>query len=500
LAWDYLQAVPGFVAIGTMLPRTSAFDYVFPLGVANHNAATGEMKIQFLHNAVTGVTSHYLHLDYVSFEKLGTSSALSGDVAAIRAQTDQLQFSSGSVKSDLQRILGTLLTETSGQIAAAFKKLFNVGTPLLVASDPMRGTDGAELSGAAATAVSGLAAAAGTDAAAKILTTPANKLSTDSAGRVDLVDSPNATAVLALKANVAATAAVAAVANVAATAAVAPTAAVAAVAGVANAADVVTAMEANGSKLDHLWEMTEDDAGTRQFTAHALLHTPAAQINLTDQEIANAVGNLAPVGAHAAGSLGANLDSILSTMALEATLAAMKGAGWTTETLVAIDVLLDAIKAKTDTITTALFTAVSGLVGDEVTIYHGATFDETVTGLTIPSDWVKLLFTLKANDADADVAALAQVQESNPGIAADGLIRINAAAPGAGENARAELIVSQAAGTVRIRLHQLATVALLPRSCRWDLKMITSDTIAEGTPLVVSSPAEIRYTTTRATG
>jgi hypothetical protein len=347
---------------------------------------------------------------------------------------------------------------------------------------------------------SGLAAAAGTDAASKILTTPANKLATDTAGRVDLVDAPNATAVLALKANVAATAAVA---NVAAVAAIAPTAAVAAVAavaGVANATDVVTAMEANGSKLDHLWEMTEDDAGTRQFTAHALLHTPAAQINITDQEIANAVGNLAPVGIHATGSLGANLDSILSTMALEATLTAMKGAGWTTETLAAIDVLLDAIKAKTDTITTALFTAVSGLVGDEVTIYHGATFDETVTGLTIPSDWVKLLFTLKANDADADVAALAQVQESNPGIAADGLIRINAAAPGAGENARADLIVSQAAGTVRIRLHQLATVALLPRSCRWDLKVITSDTIAEGTPLVVSSPAEVRYTTTRATG
>ena len=41
----------------------------------------------------------------------------------------------------------------------------------------------------------------------------------------------------------------------------------------------------------------------------------------------------------------------VSALALEATLTAIKGAGWTDETLVAIDVLIDAIKAKTDTIT-----------------------------------------------------------------------------------------------------------------------------------------------------
>lgn len=45
---------------------------------------------------------------------------------------------------DLQSILLTQLTETSfGYIAAAFKKLFDVQIPLLVASDVMRGTDSA---------------------------------------------------------------------------------------------------------------------------------------------------------------------------------------------------------------------------------------------------------------------------------------------------------------------------------------------------------------------
>lgn len=44
------------------------------------------------------------------------------------------------------------------------------------------------------------------------------------------------------------------------------------------------------------------------------------------------------------------ITEIQSGLALEATLTAIKGAGWTTETLAAIDVLIDAIKAKTDLI------------------------------------------------------------------------------------------------------------------------------------------------------
>lgn len=42
------------------------------------------------------------------------------------------------------------------------------------------------------------------------------------------------------------------------------------------------------------------------------------------------------------------LSDQIDAAALEATLTAIKGAGWTTETLAAIDVLIDAIKAKTD--------------------------------------------------------------------------------------------------------------------------------------------------------
>ncbi|HQL55197.1 MAG TPA: hypothetical protein PLQ87_10865, partial [Phycisphaerae bacterium] len=58
---------------------------------------------------------------------------------------------------NLAQILGTALTEgAAGRLAAAFTKLFDVATPLLTAAAAMRGTDGAELSGAAAAAVATL--------------------------------------------------------------------------------------------------------------------------------------------------------------------------------------------------------------------------------------------------------------------------------------------------------------------------------------------------------
>jgi hypothetical protein len=55
--------------------------------------------------------------------------------------TDNAALASGV---DLTHIMGTILTEgAAGRLAAAFIKLLDVATPLLVASDVMRGTDGA---------------------------------------------------------------------------------------------------------------------------------------------------------------------------------------------------------------------------------------------------------------------------------------------------------------------------------------------------------------------
>lgn len=48
--------------------------------------------------------------------------------------TGQVDVTAGVVKANLAQILGTALTETAGQIAAAFKKLFDVATPVLTAT------------------------------------------------------------------------------------------------------------------------------------------------------------------------------------------------------------------------------------------------------------------------------------------------------------------------------------------------------------------------------
>lgn len=48
-----------------------------------------------------------------------------------------------------------------------------------------------------------------------------------------------------------------------------------------DAAAVKTALEADGSKLDHLWEMTEDDGGVRRLTANALEQGPSGSSDNT---------------------------------------------------------------------------------------------------------------------------------------------------------------------------------------------------------------------------
>jgi len=51
---------------------------------------------------------------------------------------------------------------------------------------------------------------------------------------------------------------------------------------VPSAADIKAALEADGSKLDHVWEMTEDDGGVRRLTANALEEAPAGGSGTAD--------------------------------------------------------------------------------------------------------------------------------------------------------------------------------------------------------------------------
>ena len=75
------------------------------------------------------------------------------------------------------------------------------------------------------------------------------------------------------------------------------------------AAEIKTAMEADGSKLDHLWEMTEDDGGTRRLTTNSLEQAPTGGSAPTAAAIADAVWDEAISGHLGAGSTGNALNA-----------------------------------------------------------------------------------------------------------------------------------------------------------------------------------------------
>lgn len=84
----------------TMLTRTTPFDYAASL-TADHFDGSGACRIRFQHNANAGQSSHRLHLDMVRVGKVLAVDRTPADVAAIRAQTDQLVFVQGEVAATL---------------------------------------------------------------------------------------------------------------------------------------------------------------------------------------------------------------------------------------------------------------------------------------------------------------------------------------------------------------------------------------------------------------
>jgi len=129
------------------------------------------------------------------------------------------------ITADLTQIHGTALTETAGQLAAAFVKFFDVAAPTLTCL-----------------------------------------------GVNQTIDNPTAAA-------------------------------------------IKTALEADGAKLDHLWEMTEDDGGVRRLTTNALEQGPGGGTGLTAQQTRDAMKLAPTAGDPAAGSLDEHLDSVVTLVA-----------------------------------------------------------------------------------------------------------------------------------------------------------------------------------------
>jgi len=128
--YNYTLAI--YETIGTMLNRTSAFDYIFPMTSDNHDTGTGEMKVRFLHNTTTYSGGHVLRLDYILFEKsIAGSSGMASDIAAIKNQTDRLVFSVPG--NELNARIGSL--ETGLVVTDGSNTIISFKTDLFSATD-----------------------------------------------------------------------------------------------------------------------------------------------------------------------------------------------------------------------------------------------------------------------------------------------------------------------------------------------------------------------------
>jgi hypothetical protein len=134
-------------ADGTFYSAGSNFDIVITTGTVDGVSVVGSVVASFtirknsaLKPATAGRTlvvdaAGLADANAVKLGPTGSGTAQTArDVGAsvllsAGSGTGQLDFTSGVVKANLAQILGTALTETAGQIAAAFKKFFNIATP-----------------------------------------------------------------------------------------------------------------------------------------------------------------------------------------------------------------------------------------------------------------------------------------------------------------------------------------------------------------------------------
>ena len=181
------------------------------------------------------------------------------------------------------------------------------------------------------------------------------------------------------------------------------------------------------------------------------------------------------------------VTKIQNGLALEATLTAIKGVGWTTETLAAIDVLIDAIKVKTDAFTTSSINYVSPISGSTITIWRGDTLSVDIANLGSLASYVTLDFTIKRSTYEADDDAIIRIRKNASGTG-DGLLRLNGAAHSTGTDGSIT-ITDAPTGDITIMLKAGVTDDLVPGNYVYDVQLIGSaevSTLTTGT-LVVSA-------------
>lgn len=192
------------------------------------------------------------------------------------------------------------------------------------------------------------------------------------------------------------------------------------------------------------------------------------------------VGNVAP------GMAGYDLLNVLNH------LTDIKGVGWTNETLKAIDVLIDAIKAKTDLMDASAISIVSPISGTAITILRGDTFECPISGLGSLASYVSLDFTVKANKTQADTDALIRIRLNATGLT-DGLLTLNGATPSNADDGSIA-ITDAAAGDITITLKASMTDDLATGTYAYDVQLIEATEVST----LTSGKATVTADVTRA--
>lgn len=208
------------------------------------------------------------------------------------------------------------------------------------------------------------------------------------------------------------------------------------------------------------------------------------------------------------------VTKIQNGLALEATLTAIKGAGWTDETLAALDALIDAIKAKTDqfvfttpnkvdasatvdptgiataaalavvdanvdaikvktdALDNSAVTFVTAVNGTTITVLRGDTLSGALTDIGALTDYVSIDFTVKQNYSQTDDEAIIRIRKNASGTD-DGLLRFNGEAPSSG--ALGSIAIDDlASGDITIALAASCTDDLSTGTYVYDIQMISA--------------------------
>ena len=331
--------------------------------------------------------------------------------------------------------------------------------------------------------------------------------------------------------------------------------------------DLTLAGIASAVRTELTTELARIDAAISTRLATAGYTAPAnADISAIKSKTDNLPASPAASGEYtsALSAIQADLDNPnqykadVSGLALEATLTAIKGAGWTTETLAALGVLIDAIKAKTDNLPTSpaatgaamtladdaitaakfdestafpvkladtgatqiarvgadsdtletlsdqvdavkaktdmittgitVLTIASPVIGSTITAIRGDTLVAVLEGIGSLVGYSKVYFTVKRDYADADTAAIIQIENTA------GLKYLNGAA---GTPANGSLtIVDEASGDITIALDEVETAKLDPGVYSYDVQVVRT---AGSVSTLTAGTFEVAADVTRAT-